>query len=87
MRVLAYATPGFLRYAIRKGRPPTPMAGFESALGNQGVEDVVAYLRSLPSWPTPDEPAAEVRPPPLPLGPVPIHPHGPEPQGLMRIRR
>jgi cytochrome c oxidase cbb3-type subunit 3 len=80
--LLAHTTPGFLRYAIRKGRPPTPMPGFEKSLGDAGIEDVVAYLRSLPSWPTPGEPPVASRPPPLPLGPVPLNPSGPEPTGF-----
>jgi cytochrome c oxidase cbb3-type subunit 3 len=79
---LAYAQPGFLRYAIRKGRPPTPMESFEKELGDRGIEDVVAYLRGLPSWPDPEELKGVAEPPPLPLGPVPLHPKGPPPRGF-----
>jgi cytochrome c oxidase cbb3-type subunit 3/ubiquinol-cytochrome c reductase cytochrome c subunit len=77
---LAHASVGFLREAIRKGRAPTAMPGFESSLGERGIEDVLAYLTSLPAWPTPGEPSAAQQPPPLPLGPVPLNPKGPAPR-------
>jgi len=75
---LANASSGFIRHALRTGRPPTSMQSYSASLGEGGIEDVVAYLRSLPTKP------AEARaalPPPIPLGPVP-NPKGPEPQGF-----
>jgi cytochrome c oxidase cbb3-type subunit 3/ubiquinol-cytochrome c reductase cytochrome c subunit len=79
---LVHARPAFLRYAIAHGRPPTPMKGFADVLGQQGVNDVVAYLRSLPSWLVPGELAGSSKPPPIPLGPVPLNAKGPEPRGF-----
>jgi cytochrome c oxidase cbb3-type subunit III len=79
---LVYAQAPFLRQAIEKGRTGTKMAAFAEALGAQGVEDVVAYLRDLPSWPVPGELPGNSAPPPIPLGPVPLHAHGPEPRGF-----
>ena len=79
---LASASNGYLRLAIRGGRPGTPMPSFGSALGDQGVEDVVSSIRS---WRAPAEVAPRAAPakvPPLPLGPVPLNPKGPEPVGF-----
>ena len=78
---LAGATNGFLRYAIRKGRPGTSMPGFEDDLGSDGIENVVALLRTfqLPLGPAQHLPS---RPPPLPLGPVPLNPKGHAPVGF-----
>jgi cytochrome c oxidase cbb3-type subunit 3 len=80
--LLSTASNGFLRHAILGGRPGTAMPGFESTLGEGGVDDVIALLRS---WQTrasaaPRPPPA--RPPPIPLGPVPLNPRGPEPAGF-----
>jgi cytochrome c oxidase cbb3-type subunit 3 len=55
------------------------MQSYSASLGDQGIEDVVAYLRSLSTE------VAETRPtlpPPLPLGPV-LHPKGPSPTGFV----
>jgi cytochrome c oxidase cbb3-type subunit 3/ubiquinol-cytochrome c reductase cytochrome c subunit len=79
---LAYAKPGFIRHALRTGRLPTPMVAFEQTLGAQGIEDVVTYLRSLPAWPDEADLVGIGEPPPIPLGPVPLHPKGPEPLGF-----
>jgi cytochrome c oxidase cbb3-type subunit III len=76
---LSSATTGFLRYAIRGGRPGTQMPDFDSTLGDHGVDDVIALLRGWQArGATVAHPAAP-RPPPLPLGPVPLNPRGPEP--------
>lgn len=83
-QLLVHAKPAFLRHAIRKGRASTKMPGFAKTLGDQGVEDLVAYLRSLPSWPVPGEVPGNAGPPPIPLGPVPLHPQGPEPKGFRK---
>lgn len=79
--LLASATNGFLRHAIRNGRPGAQMPAFGESLHDEGVEDMVALLRS---WQATQEPAFHPagRAPPLPLGPVPLNPHGPEPVGF-----
>ena len=79
-QLLATASNGFLRHAIKHGRTGTAMPAFES-LGDQAIDDLVALLRSFqrtPLLPTQHEEVA--KPPPLPLGPVPLNPKGPEPQ-------
>jgi cytochrome c oxidase cbb3-type subunit 3 len=80
---VASASDGFLRYAIRRGRPGTAMPGFERArdgLDGQGIEDVVAYMRSWQSGSVP--PLQPPVPAKIPLGPVPLHPRGREPVGF-----
>ncbi len=81
---LSRTSNGFLRYAIEKGRAPTSMPGFAATLGPAGIEDVLAALRSFPQ-PIAAANARPARafPPPLPLGPVPLHPKGPEPEGFV----
>lgn len=78
---LAHASNGFLRLAIRNGRAGTTMTAFGSKLGNQGVEDVIAFMRDWKPRPValPTPPPA---PPPIALGPVPLNPKGPEPAGF-----
>lgn len=73
---------GFLRHAIRGGRARTAMPGFEQKLGREGVDDVIAAIRSWQAAQTPPPTAPIARPPPLPLGPVPLNPKGPEPVGF-----
>ena len=75
---LAHASNGFVRHALRTGRPPTSMLSYSASLGDQGIEDVVAYLRSLPTVMAESRPTL---PPPIPLGPV-LHPKGPKPVGF-----
>jgi cytochrome c oxidase cbb3-type subunit 3/ubiquinol-cytochrome c reductase cytochrome c subunit len=59
------------------------MRGFSALLGDTGVEDVVALLRSWQSAAVAAaKPPAPARPPPIPLGPVPLNPRGPEPIGF-----
>jgi mono/diheme cytochrome c family protein/rhodanese-related sulfurtransferase len=79
--LLATATDGFLRYAIRGGRHGTAMPGFASKLGEAGVEDVVALLRSWRSNAVilSSPPALPAK---IPLGPTPLNPRGPEPVGF-----
>jgi cytochrome c oxidase cbb3-type subunit 3/ubiquinol-cytochrome c reductase cytochrome c subunit len=79
---LSAAGDGFLRHAIRQGRPGTPMAGFEPELGHGGVEDIVAWLRAPRSTPRATQQPPPAHPPPLPLGRVPLNPRGPEPVGF-----
>lgn len=84
--LLASATDGYLRYAIRNGRTGTPMPSFQN-LGPNGIDDLVALLRAWQS-PAPDSgsPQLAITPPayptPLALGKVLAHPNGPEPAGF-----
>jgi cytochrome c oxidase cbb3-type subunit 3 len=80
--LLSTASNGFLRYAILDGRPGTAMPGFESKLGESGVEDVVALMRSWQARAAAAPRPLPARPPPIPLGPVPLNPRGPEPAGF-----
>lgn len=80
--LLASASDGFLRRAIRDGRPGTPMPAFKETLGEQGVEDLLALVRSFEKQPTHPERRPPPRPAPIPLGPVPLNPNGPEPIGF-----
>ena len=43
---LASASDDFLTFAVRKGRPGTPMEGFGSTLSDEQIGDVVQYLRA-----------------------------------------
>jgi cytochrome c oxidase cbb3-type subunit 3/ubiquinol-cytochrome c reductase cytochrome c subunit len=79
---LSTAGNGFLRLAIRAGRPGTPMPAFADTLGTRGIEDVLAWMRTLRTAPASSPRAAPARVPPLPLGPVPLNPRGPEPVGF-----
>jgi cytochrome c oxidase cbb3-type subunit 3/ubiquinol-cytochrome c reductase cytochrome c subunit len=56
------------------------MPGFEATLGRRSAEDLVAALRSF--QPATDEVQSPSRVPPIPLGPVPSNPKGPEPSGF-----
>jgi cytochrome c oxidase cbb3-type subunit 3/ubiquinol-cytochrome c reductase cytochrome c subunit len=79
--LLRAASDGFLRKAIRDGRPGTAMPSFAGRLGDAGIDDILVLLRSWQkSAPAVRKPPAKL--PPLPLGPVPIHPQGPEPKGF-----
>jgi cytochrome c oxidase cbb3-type subunit III len=49
--LLATVSNGFLRHAIRKGRAGTPMPAYAEKLGDQGVEDMVALIRSFGELP------------------------------------
>ena len=95
--LLGSVSNGFLRHAIRDGRGGTPMPAFAAKLGDQGVEDMVALLRSFALPPAPPagqaagvDPHADHahlhEPPkltaPLPLGKVPLNPRGKEPVGF-----
>lgn len=80
--LLSTAGNGFLRYAIANGRPGTAMPAFQKTLGTQGIDDVIALLRSWATPPPPPPIPPPSRPPPLPLGPVPLNPKGPEPIGF-----
>jgi cytochrome c oxidase cbb3-type subunit 3/ubiquinol-cytochrome c reductase cytochrome c subunit len=80
--LLATASNGFLRHAILDGRSSAGMPAFESKLGQGGVEDVVAHLRALQAAAPPPKRSVGAKPPPIPLGQVPLNPRGPEPRDL-----
>lgn len=79
---LKHASIGFIRHALATGRPPTEMQSYRESLGKQGIEDVVAYLRSLPTEPQPE---VVERPEPLPFKPAPQYPKGPAPVGFKKF--
>src|SRR6266542_6119242 len=80
--LLSTASNGFLRHAIRNGRPGTPMTAFAATLGDAAIEDVLAFMRTWQPQPSrPTRPPASA-PQPLTLGPVPLNPQGPEPVGF-----
>jgi cytochrome c oxidase cbb3-type subunit 3/ubiquinol-cytochrome c reductase cytochrome c subunit len=78
---LQAASNGFLRYAVGRGRRGTAMPAFQWKLGASGIEDVLAALRGWQAA-TVITPQSVARAAPLPLGPTPIHPRGPEPAGF-----
>lgn len=78
---LRSASDGLVRHAIRTGRPGTTMEAFAAKLGDQGVEDVLAFVRRFQLQPLPPS-APPSPPPPLALGRVPLHPGGREPKGF-----
>ena len=64
-------------FGVEVGAQAVPVG----AAGDVEVEDVVAALRQWQKLPSPARKPAP-KPPPLPLGPVPLHPHGPDPDGF-----
>ncbi|MCL2451027.1 MAG: rhodanese-like domain-containing protein, partial [Polyangiaceae bacterium] len=69
--------------AIARGRPGTPMVAFGQALGESGVDDVIALFRRWQADAGPIHPTSSpAHVPPLPLGRVPLNPRGPEPFGF-----
>ncbi len=91
-QLLTTASNGYLRIALEHGRAGTEMSSFHDLLGGardatgaNGIDDVIALLRSwqaaTPAGKT-QRLAAPAKPPPLPLGPVPLNPRGPEPVGF-----
>jgi len=79
-QLLRAASNGFIRYAIKNGRPGTPMKAFSQTIGEEGIEDLTGLLRS---WANPaPPPPAPAPPPPIPLGPVPLNPRGPDAVGF-----
>jgi len=81
---LAAATPAFLRHSILHGRPPTRMPAFERRLSAAQVDDLVAWLTSLPKATPPSSPSAPVIPDDLPLL---RHPEGKQPEFTLREGR
>jgi cytochrome c oxidase cbb3-type subunit III len=82
--LLSAASDAFLRYAVVHGRPGTPMPGFQGALREDQLDNVVAMLRS---WATPPAPERRAPPAPPPLGPVVINPDGKAPDFSLRDGR
>lgn len=82
--LLDSASDAFLRHAIVRGRPGTPMLSFAGALDTREIGDVVAFVRS---WRAPvtsaSSPVADI-PKDLPLI---IHPDGPRPSFTLREER
>ena len=81
---LETASDTFLRYAIVRGRPGTPMESWQGKLAPQEIEDVVAYVRSL----------ARAVPPPPPVGqpsvedvPIVLNPNGAQADFTLRQDR
>jgi cytochrome c oxidase cbb3-type subunit 3 len=81
---LAAASPAFLRHSILHGRPPTRMPAFERKLSAAQVDDLVAWLGSLPTRTQPTPQTAPVIPDNLPLL---SHPEGREPAFSLRDER
>jgi cytochrome c oxidase cbb3-type subunit 3/ubiquinol-cytochrome c reductase cytochrome c subunit len=80
--LLGSAGNGMLRATIHDGRPGTPMPSFAEKLSRDDVEDVIALLRQWQGQAPPAPMATPGKMPPLPLGAVPLHPKGPEPEGF-----
>ena len=80
--LLSTASNGFLRYAIRRGRPSKGMPSFETKLGDGAIDDVIAHLRTLQKSGAPQVRPTAAKAPPIPLGPIPLNPKGPEPDGF-----
>jgi mono/diheme cytochrome c family protein/rhodanese-related sulfurtransferase len=80
---LASAGDEFLRYAIQKGRPETPMQPFEASLSPAQIDSVVAMLRSWATTPV----RRQAPPPEAPEGPVVINPKGRTPAFTLRDDR
>jgi cytochrome c oxidase cbb3-type subunit 3 len=81
-QLLEHASAGFLRYAIHHGRSGTPMPAFSEKLGQQGVEDVVAYLMAYGQSPAMQKAGVTVLPEPIKKGEVVRNPRGPQPTGF-----
>ncbi|HEY3254937.1 MAG TPA: c-type cytochrome, partial [Polyangiaceae bacterium] len=79
-QLLQAASNGFIRYAIKNGRPGTAMKAYAQVIGDEGIEDLTGLLRSWANPAPPPPPPAP--PPPIPLGPVPLNPRGPDAVGF-----
>jgi cytochrome c oxidase cbb3-type subunit 3 len=78
-RFLDAATDSFVRYAIVRGRPGTPMEAFAGKLSDAEIDDVVAYVRSLGK-----PPVVGQLPPPTGKEPLVINPGGKDPVFKLR---
>ncbi|HET6333221.1 MAG TPA: c-type cytochrome [Polyangiales bacterium] len=84
-QLLEHASPGFLRHAIRNGRPPTSMPAYAQSLGERGVEDVVAYLTTLAKSPALQQAGVVELPKPFARNAVPLNPRGREPRDFTAL--
>jgi cytochrome c oxidase cbb3-type subunit 3/ubiquinol-cytochrome c reductase cytochrome c subunit len=75
---LAAVSDGYLRHAIREGRPGTPMLGFAGQLTDQTIDDLVALIRSWQVDPTQVAAAKPVWPDELAQNPEGDDPELPE---------
>jgi cytochrome c oxidase cbb3-type subunit 3 len=80
--LLATASNGFLRHAIRHGRNNTKMPAFRAKLGDPAIDDILLHLRARAATPQQTTFASPPKQGPLPLGPVPLNPKGREPKGF-----
>jgi cytochrome c oxidase cbb3-type subunit 3 len=78
------STPGFWRYAIEKGRPPTPMPAFAGKLPASEIEDIVSWLGKLAGRGQSPRPTSALVPDNLPLV---INPGGRAPKFQLRDGR
>jgi len=83
---LRRASRGFLRLAIREGRPPTPMPAFRDALGLEAIDDIIMQLRALARENAPRVTRGSQPKPqsPLPLPKLPQNPKGRDPRGFRK---
>jgi cytochrome c oxidase cbb3-type subunit 3 len=81
---LALASDAFIRDAIVRGRPGTPMEAYGGKLTATQIDDLVAHLRSWAEKPT-TAPPPPVAPPAD--GPVVINPRGKAPQWKLKDGR
>lgn len=79
---LHIATDSFLDYAIRIGRPGTPMEAFGNKLKQSQINDIIAYLRTFQN----PEPTA-ILPPPTGKEPMVINPKGKQAAFTLRADR
>jgi cytochrome c oxidase cbb3-type subunit 3 len=84
-QLLDTASPGFLRQAIRKGRPPTQMPAFENKLSERAIEDLVTYLTLLAKSPALQKAGVAQLPEPIDPTTIPTHPHGREPRDFFAM--
>jgi cytochrome c oxidase cbb3-type subunit 3 len=80
----AAATPSFLEYAIRHGRPETPMPAFGDKLAAGEIDDLIAYIKSFAADEHPTPVANTKIPDDLPLV---INPNGKPPDFQLREGR
>ncbi len=73
---LASATDAYIRAAIERGRPDTPMPAFGSRLSSGAIDDVVVLARS---WQRPVDGPDSLPPGPGELEQIVVNPGGPEP--------
>jgi cytochrome c oxidase cbb3-type subunit 3/ubiquinol-cytochrome c reductase cytochrome c subunit len=81
---LAAATDAFIKEAIVRGRPGTPMEAFAGKLDDAAINNVVAYVRAWAKPIVAPDPPPE--PPPVD-GPVVINPKGKAPEFKLRDDR